>query len=67
MSVIKVMKALIDLGIDKFIEVINEIYDNSEILEDLRRAMFIALLNKPGTKVCKSHLLMVMFSQITKY
>lgn len=42
------LTALDDFGIDKFIEVVNELYKNAEILGAIGRLIFIALLKKPG-------------------
>lgn len=44
----EMLKAIKDFGIVHFIEVMNEIYDSSEIRENLNRLIFIALQKKPS-------------------
>lgn len=46
--VMEMLTALDDFGNDKFIEVVNELYKNAEILGAISRLIFIALLKKPG-------------------
>lgn len=41
-----------DFVIDKITEIINNIYDNDDILEDVRQYIFIALSKKPGSNEC---------------
>lgn len=43
---IEMLWALDDYRIDKIIEIINELYDNDDITEDLSRSIFKALYKK---------------------
>lgn len=46
--VIEMLVVLYDFGIDKIIEIINEIYRNGDIREKLSRSFFITLSMKLG-------------------
>lgn len=43
------------LNIDKMTEIVNEIYDNCDIPEDLSRLICIVALKKPHTNECELH------------
>lgn len=64
--VTEMLIALDDFGIEKITEIINEIYNNGDIPEDLSRSIFIALPKKPGTNKCELHRTISRMSHITK-
>lgn len=51
--IIEMLKAVDDLGTDKVIQVIKEIYDNGKILEGLSRSLFMVLSKKADANECK--------------
>lgn len=53
------------LKIDTVVEMIDEIYDSSEILEYLSRPFQIAMAKKPNTNKCKSRRTISLMSNVT--
>lgn len=64
--VIEMLVALHDFGIEKISDIIHEIYNSCDIPEDLSRAIFIALPEKPEETECKLQRLNSQMSYIKK-
>ena len=63
---IEMIESLEDFGMDMVTMLMNEIYENGDIPEDLCKSIFIALPKKPGATECELHRTISLMSQITK-
>ena len=60
------IKGLGEFEIEKLTLILNEIYDNGEIPEDLSTSIFITLPKKPGAIECELHCTISLMSHTTK-
>ena len=51
-ATVELLEALEDYGTNKITRLLDEIYDSGQILPDISKSVFIALLKKPGKKQC---------------
>ena len=65
-TVVEMLEALEDFGIDTTMEIISEIYDSGTIPEDLSKSFFIALPKKPNATECELHRTISLMSHIIK-
>ena len=64
--VTEMITSLLEYGVSKVTDIINEIYENGQIPEDLCRSVFIALPKKPGTVEYELHRSISLMSYIIK-
>ena len=64
--VAEMIYALDEFGVEKLTNILNEIYDTSEIPEDLTKSIFIAFPKNPGAIECELHRTISLMSYIAK-
>lgn len=63
---VTMLRVLDDLQINKFTEVLNEIYNSGKIPEDFIRSITLTLLQKSGACKCELHWIISLMNHITK-
>ena len=63
---IEIILALEEMGIGMTTKLLNAIYDNGAVPEDLAKSVFIALPKIPGATECELHRTISLMSHITK-
>ena len=64
--VIEMIEALEEYGVEKLTEIINKIYDDGKLPEDLSKSIFITLPKKPSAVDCEQHCTISLMSHVTK-
>ena len=63
---IELLEALEEFGVDQITKILNNIYDTSEIPEDLSKSIFITLPKKAGAIECELYSTISLMSHLTK-
>ena len=64
--VTEMIEALEDFGIEELTKIINKIYEEGNIPEELCKSIFIALPKKPGAVDCEKYRTISLISHVTK-